>query len=89
MARTYGFVTTYWGRKRRLPEMQLDEFEFKWKPGYGDVDPLSFDSEVTESEVPYEIKQAYIKKLRNNPFKKRRRIWNNYHYSRMKRHGRK
>lgn len=71
MARTYGFVTTYWGRKRRLPEMQLDEFEFKWKPGYGDVDPLSFDSEVTESEVPYEIQQAYIKKLRNNPFKKR------------------
>ena len=71
MARTYGFVTTYWGRKRRLPEMQLDEFEFKWKPGYGDVDPLSFDNEVTESEVPYEIQQAYIKKLRNNPFKKR------------------
>lgn len=71
MARTYGFVTTYWGRKRRLPEMQLDEFEFKWKPGYGDIDPLSFDNEVTESEVPYEIKQAYIKKLRNNPFKKR------------------
>lgn len=71
MARTYGFVTTYWGRKRRLPEMQLDEFEFKWKPGYGDIDPLSFDSEVTESEVPYEIQQAYIKKLRNNPFKKR------------------
>ena len=71
MARTYGFVTTYWGRKRRLPEMQLDEFEFKWKPGYGDVDPLSFDSEVTDSEVPYEIQQAYIKKLRNNPFKKR------------------
>lgn len=71
MARTYGFVTTYWGRKRRLPEMQLDEFEFKWKPGYGDIDPLSFDNEVTESEVPYEIQQAYIKKLRNNPFKKR------------------
>jgi DNA polymerase I-like protein with 3'-5' exonuclease and polymerase domains len=26
MAQEYGFVTTYWGRKRRLPEMQLDEF---------------------------------------------------------------
>lgn len=71
MAETLGYVTTYWGRKRRLPEMMLPEFEFKWKPGYGDVDPLSFDNEVTEMEVPEDIQRMYILKLRKNPFKKR------------------
>lgn len=71
MAQEYGFVTTFWGRKRRLPEMQLDEFEFKWRPGFGDVDPLSFDSDVVESEVPYELQKKYINKLHRNPFKKR------------------
>lgn len=71
MAETYGFVTTFWGRKRRLPDMQLPEFEFKWKDGYGDVDPLAFDTEVTETEVPEDIKKKYISKLHRNPFKKK------------------
>jgi len=70
-AKTYGFVTTFWGRKRRLPEMQLPEFEFKWKEGYGDIDPLAFDVEVTETEVPDDIKRKYISKLHRNPFKKK------------------
>ena len=71
MAETYGFVTTFWGRKRRLPDMQLPEFEFRWKDGYGDVDPLAFDTEVTETEVPEEIQKKYISKLHRNPFKKK------------------
>lgn len=71
MAETYGFVTTFWGRKRRLPDMQLPEFEFKWKEGYGDVDPLAFDTEITDMEVPESIKKKYITKLHKNPFKKR------------------
>jgi DNA polymerase I-like protein with 3'-5' exonuclease and polymerase domains len=71
MAEELGYVTTFWGRKRRLPEMQLPEFEFKWKPGYGDVDPLSFDNAVIESEVPSDIQKRYISKLRRNPYKKR------------------
>jgi DNA polymerase I-like protein with 3'-5' exonuclease and polymerase domains len=71
MAEQYGFVTTFWGRKRRLPDMQLPEFEFKWKDGFGDVDPLAFDVEVTETEVPDDIKRKYISKLHRNPFKKK------------------
>lgn len=71
MAETYGFVTTLWGRKRRLPDMQLPEFEFKYKPGYGDIDPLSFDSEVGEIEVPEDVQLKYIRKLRQSPYKKR------------------
>lgn len=72
MSKEVGYVTTFWGRKRRLPEMQLPEFEFKWKPGYGDVDPLSFDSDTVESEVPVERQKYYIRKLRQNPYKKRK-----------------
>lgn len=72
MAQEYGFVTTFWGRKRRLPEMQLNEFEFRWKPGYGDVDPLSFDNEVVETEVPDDKIAYYTRKLRQNPYKKRK-----------------
>lgn len=71
MAEELGYVTTYWGRKRRLPEMQLPEFEFKWKPGYGDIDPLSFDNEVIETDVPDDIILSYTKKLHQNPYKKR------------------
>ena len=71
MAEQYGFVTTFWGRKRRLPDMQLPEFEFRWKDGFGDIDPLAFDVEVTETEVPDDIKRKYISKLHRNPFKKK------------------
>lgn len=72
MAEDIGFVTTFWGRKRRLPEMQLPEFEFKWKPGYGDEDPLSFDDNTVEDEVPIERQKYYIRKLHQNPYKKRK-----------------
>ena len=63
MAQTEGFVTTFWGRKRRLPEMQLDEFEFEWKQGYGDIDPLSFDSEVSNT-IPEKLLRKYQTKLK-------------------------
>lgn len=71
MAEELGYVTTYWGRKRRLPDMQLDEFEFKWQPGYGDDDPLSFDNEVIETEVDEETIDYYTRKLRKNPYRKK------------------
>lgn len=75
LAETYGYVTTFWGRKRRLPDMQLPEFEFKWKPGYGDMDPLSFDSETVETEVPYELQKKYIAKLHSAWGKQKRKIY--------------
>lgn len=66
MAQECGYVTTFWGRKRRLPDMQLPEFEFKWKPGYGDVDPLSFDTEITNNEVDEDAVRYYTAKLHNS-----------------------
>lgn len=69
MAEDVGYVTTYWGRKRRLPEMQLPEFEFSWKEGHGDIDPLSFDNDTVETEVPEDVQRRYITKLHRNPYK--------------------
>ncbi len=63
MAIDKGFVTTFWGRKRRLPEMQLPEFEFKWKPGYGDDDPLSFSEDSISTEVPLDKVRTYTSRL--------------------------
>lgn len=63
MAEEFGYVTTFWGRKRRLPEMQLPELEFSWKPGYGDIDPLSFDNESIETEVPCDLVRKYSAKM--------------------------
>lgn len=44
MAYEKGFVTTLWGRKRRLPNMQLDPYEFDFSNFVVDsFDPLAFD----------------------------------------------
>ena len=67
MAEELGYVTTLWGRKRRLPDLQLEEYEFKWKDGVPhDEDLLDFDDmNVPEvKEVPEEIQKYYLKKLR-------------------------
>lgn len=63
MARDLGYVTTAWGRKRRLPDMQLDTYEFYWKDGVSkDYDPLAND-EDQNTEVPEEIVTYYWNKL--------------------------
>lgn len=67
MAEELGYVTTLWGRKRRLPDLQLPEYEFKWKDGAApDEDLLDFDdvmNEPIEDEVPEDIQRYYLKKL--------------------------
>lgn len=61
MALEEGYVTTLWGRKRRLPDLALEEFEFSWKDGTPpDDDLLDFDNEEQEVEV-YEDRQRYYR----------------------------
>ena len=63
MAKESGYVTTVCGRKRRLPDLQLPEFEIKWQQGYepeGDI--LDFDD--LEVEVPYKKQTYYVTKLK-------------------------
>lgn len=60
MALDLGYVTTLWGRKRRLPDLALPEFEFRWKDGAPPDDDLldfmnapEFDEEVPEDRIQY------------------------------------
>lgn len=65
MARELGYVETAWGRKRRLPDMQLPEYEFSWIGNTPkNFDPLADDVEEFSTEVDYEIQQRYIKLLK-------------------------
>lgn len=65
MAKTKGYVTTLWGRKRRLPDLQLPEYSFKWEDGYTpNVDLLDFETEVKVTPVPRDKINSYTNKLR-------------------------
>ena len=79
MAYEKGYVTTLWGRKRRLPDLQLPEYEFKWKDGAKPDDDLldfGFDGNNEEmSEVPRDIQQKYVKRLRQAYFGQKRKIF--------------
>ena len=66
MAREKGFVTTLWGRKRRLPEMQLPKYEFDFTQQQNDnFNPLDFDTDEDEEYIDYEAINRYTKLLDN------------------------
>lgn len=58
-----GYVTTVCGRKRRLPDLMLDDYEFKWQNGPKNDDVLDFDGEV-DDEVPIELQNKYLRMIR-------------------------
>lgn len=62
MARTEGYVTTAWGRRRHLHDMQLERYEFSYSGKVTNFDPLAFGSEIS-TEVPKKVKDSYIKQL--------------------------
>lgn len=79
MARQYGYVTTVWGRRRQLPDMQLPYYEFKYKNGTNpNFDPLSFDNSFVNpysSEVPEDVVRDLTNKLLNcRDYKKREQL---------------
>ena len=77
MAYDLGYVTTLWGRKRRLPDLQLDEYEFRWKDGVQSSDDLlDFDMNVpVMQEVPEDRQRYYLNKLRRARFGQKRKIF--------------
>ena len=78
MAYELGYVTTLWGRKRRLPDLQLEEYEFRWKDGAPpDDDLLDFelDDEPVDYDVPEDKKEYYLKKLSKAYFGQKRKIF--------------
>ena len=76
MAQNYGFVTTLWGRKRRLPVLMKPDFEFRWTDGVApDDDPLGFDDVEACTEVPDRLVQKYTRLLNRAYFGQRRKIF--------------
>lgn len=79
MAYELGYVTTVCGRKRRLPDLQLEEFEFRWKDGAPpDDDLLDFDDEGVQDAdqtVPQDIQKKYLRKLSHARFNDKRKIF--------------
>lgn len=68
MARTKGYVSTAWGRRRHLPDMQLPPYEFIYQDGYlpDDFDPLNFNGNInTSGKVPRRTVSEFTKKLLN------------------------
>lgn len=59
MAYEEGYVTTLWGRKRRLPDMRLPKYEFDFtKKAATNFNPLDFE-QVNEEYVDYEAIDRY------------------------------
>ena len=66
MARELGYVETLWGRKRRLPEMQLPEYEFDFSNFVSkDIDVLDFVEEQAIEEEKEAKFNYYWNKLIN------------------------
>ena len=70
MAREYGYVDTICGRKCRIPDMLLDDYDFEWIDAPKSDDVLDFEGEVN-NEVPDEICDKYWNKLHKKYAKKR------------------
>lgn len=63
-ARKVGYVETIWGRRRGLPDIQLEPYEFKYIEGKAATfDPLAFDSPSISYEVDDATKAYYLNKL--------------------------
>ena len=62
MAKELGYVTTAWGRRRHLKDMQLEHYEFSYSGNVTNFDPLAFGKSVS-IEVPESTKKSYIKHL--------------------------
>ena len=74
MAHDVGYVTTVCGRKRRLPDLQLDEFEFSWIKGKCPYDdPLDFDN-IESIAVPQSTVRSYVNKLQRARFNQKAQI---------------
>ena len=62
MARNDGYVTTAWGRRRHLTDMQLEPYKFSYSGNVTNFDPLAFGQNVS-LDVPKKTKENYINQL--------------------------
>lgn len=66
-AKRYGYVETILGRRRHIPDMKLQDFEFKPMSGYinPDIDPLDINTLNSSNDIPQRIKDSLYKELKS------------------------
>ena len=75
MAYYEGYVTTVCGRKRRLPDMQLEQYDFKWSEDIVMDDVLNFDSDDTQLPIPENRARFYLDKLSHVNFRDKKKVF--------------
>jgi len=75
MAYYEGYVTTVCGRKRRLPDMQLNTYDFKWQDDVAHDDVLNFDDDDTQLPIPNSRINYYLNRLANCNFKYKKKVF--------------
>lgn len=75
MAYEKGYVTTVCGRKRRLPDLQLDEYEFSWKNGVSPTDDILDFDDNGDQEVPDRLIRKYLTLLHKCKFNEKRKVF--------------
>lgn len=65
MAKELGYVTTVWGRKRRLPKIQLQRYEFSFsqEKSIKNFDPLDDEVYDNYNDVPRDVIARYTRLL--------------------------
>lgn len=75
IAKERGYTLTLWGRKRIIPNIQREEYEFSYNENRRvDFNPMFWSDDVASTEVKDEIKQQYIQKLEKANFNTKRKI---------------
>lgn len=67
-----GFVTTVCGRKRRLPSMQLPDYEVRYAHRDVDEDPLNFTGVSMNDYVPEDIQLEWLTKIYHAKYRSER-----------------
>ena len=70
MAQELGYVDTICGRKCRIPDMMLDDYDFQWVDAPKSDDVLDFEGDI-DYEVPDEICDKYWNRLHQKYAKKK------------------
>lgn len=68
LVRTKGFVTTLWGRKRRLPDYNLPPYEYKY---------IDDENNILSMAVPESIQNNYTKRLLESDYREKDTIIKN------------
>ena len=78
IAKQRGYTLSLWGRKRVIPNIQREEFEFSYNENRKvDFNPMFWSDDVASLDVKEETKQFYIQQLQKANYSRRMKIIEN------------